>query len=411
MCQQNQPTEGNDDAPVPTSNKDEPFPWHLGLHDAHCHPTDTMSSVASIPKMRTRTLTIMATRSQDQKLVSSVAEEHGVADDLAQQGQPCSVIPAFGWHPWFSHQLYDDEASEKTFNAALDAFEAKKAHYQSVLQPPPQDASFIDSLPSPTPLSAFTSQTSSLLGRHPHAMIGEVGLDKAFRLPQPWHPEEASQRDEGLTAGGREGRLLSPHRVRMEHQRVVLDRQLRLAGRMGRAVSVHGVQAHGVLYESLRETWRGHEREVLSKRQRKQIAPGADVDAEHSDADLPSSQLPSSPAPEPKPYPPRICLHSFSGAPEVLRQYLDPAIPCAIFFSFSAAVNLSTAAGRTRLTEVLAAVPRDRVLVESDLHRAGEQMDAAMEEIVRVVCEGVGWGLEEGVRELGRNYRRFALGG
>lgn len=317
--------------------------------------------------------------------------------------QKCSseqkVIPCFGWHPWFSHQMFD----EKTFpdTTALTP-EQKIEHYQSALTPSPTDRDFLLALPDPRPLSVFLAETRAYLEKYPLALIGEVGLDKQFRIPEAWLPGQKTERDEATTPGGREGRSLSPYRVSMSHQKKVLLAQLHLAGELGRATSVHGVQAHGVVFNTLQETWKGHERNVPSKRERRKQEATNPTSVEANDQTGEEARRPT-------PYPPRICLHSYSGPPETMKQYLDPRIPATIFFSFSSVINFSHA-GTAKTESAVIAVPDDRILIESDLDSAGERMDGYLEEIVRKLCEIKGWALEDGVKQLAANWKSFVFG-
>ncbi|KAM0724181.1 hypothetical protein Q7P37_000063 [Cladosporium fusiforme] len=390
------------------SNSKEDFPWHLGVFDAHCHPTDTMDNLPKIPGMRARVLTVMSTRAQDQELVANAASEYGITraeieDKDTDWRKEHKIVPAFGWHPWFSHQMFDEKEYDGATTLSTDQ---KMSHYQSVLTPRSDDKDFLLSLPDPMPFGEFIAQMRGYLREFPVALVGEVGLDKSFRIPEDWLPQNLEERNQALTPGGREGRRLSPYRVSMEHQRKVLLAQLRLAGEMQRAVSVHGVQAHGVVHNTLAETWKGHERKPLSKKERKKEDAVKKLHAEPEDAKDDEEQTSG-----PKPYPPRICLHSYSGPADTIKLYTSPTVPCEVFFSFSTSINSWVEDGKEGKVEAaVKAVPNNRVLVESDLHTAGDRMDQYLEEIVRKICVVKGWGLEAGTKQLAANWRDFISG-
>ena len=389
-------------------DEEEPIPWHLGVFDSHCHPTDTPSCISHIPNMKARALTVMATRGEDQDVVAKFAEQDGTiqstATPLPQDGplkNAPRIIPSFGWHPWFSHQIYDD-SSLGTGSVFQEA--EKIQHYKAVIAPVPDDDEFLRLLPDPRSLSGLLDEIQSHLRRFPGALVGEIGLDRTFRLPENWIPNVHTQLNDGVTPGGREGRRLSPYRVHMDHQRKILKAQLSLAGEMRRPVSVHGVAAHGVLFETIRESWKGYEREVVSKREQKQRETVKRIHAEDAEADQEVGADDS-----PKPFPPRICLHSYSGPPDTLREYFHPSVPASIYCSFSVLVNLKPARSKKTI-EVIKAVPDDRILVESDLHCAGDHMDRLLEKMVRCVCKAKAWCLEQGVNRLASNWSHFVYG-
>ena len=348
----------------------------------------------------------MATRLEDQARVAAVARSH----------PPPKVIPSFGYHPWFSHLIYDDADGSY---AALDAATLKSHHYTTVLSPPP-DAGFISLLPPPRPLSALVAELRGNLESFPGALVGEIGLDRGFRLPYPADPGAAGAAA-GSTPERREVGGLTVHRVALEHQKKIFKAQLGVAGALGRAASIHGVQCHGVMFDTLREVWAGHElsRERpkdRKRRRRKAVGGGHEYLPDLAGSDVESEEEEEEENVAPKPFPPRICLHSFSAPVETLKQYLAPPTPTRVypsqlFFSFSSTINARPEKGHlSKIGETVCAVPDDSVLIESDLHTAGEEMDLALEEALGLICKLKGWEIERGARQLDANWRRFSLG-
>ena len=397
----------------------EKFPWHIGVYDAHCHPTDSMHTIADLPNMKARVLTIMSTRFNDQELVTKVASDHHYPRSLDEDrsGNKTKVLPSFGYHPWFSHLIHDDLNSE--ISTKLDP----QTHYSDILTSTPIDSNLLGSLPSPKPLSEILAETRANLLAHPNALVGEVGLDRAFRIPLG-------------VPGPQHNHPLSKHRVKPAHQIRILQAQLQLAGELNRAASVHVVGGQGIAFETLRELWRGHEIEVPNAKERKMLrqkkgAPVVDenmIDAEDmKGADIGEKEV-NSPTPalatsKSNPFPPRICLHSFSGPPETVQRYLHPSIPVRFYFSFSEVINFSTPgherndgeeevldSSAIRALAAMKVVPDDRLLIESDLNVCGDVMDDLLEKVVRRVCRAREWSLEDGVTRLKQNWTSFAFG-
>jgi Tat protein secretion system quality control protein TatD with DNase activity len=143
----------------------------------------------------------------------------------------------------------------------------------------------------------------------------------------------------------------------------------------------------------------------MSRKEKKKAEAAQRTHAEPEDAESEVEQA------GPKPYPPRVCLHSFSGPAETVKLYTAPTVPCEVFFSFSTTINSWVEGGQGKVEAAVRAVPDDRLLVESDLHTAGERMDQYLEEGVRKLCEVKGWELEAGTKQLAANWRRFVAGG
>lgn len=119
----------------------------------------------------------------------------------------------------------------------------------------------LPSLPTPTPLRVILAELRDNLQRHPRALLGEVGIDKSFKLPSSpagytrdpairgpngAPPPEANDSSHAL---GLRGRGLTSLATPLSHQLAILTAQVEVAIQLGRNVSLHSVRAGGATAE------------------------------------------------------------------------------------------------------------------------------------------------------------------
>ncbi|KAJ4002267.1 hypothetical protein F5050DRAFT_1559054 [Lentinula boryana] len=316
------------------------------LVDVHCHPTDAPSiSPASMEKLGI-TICAMSSKASDQLLVYNLAKSY-----------PKKVIPCFGYHPWFSHLI------------CLRGNVSKEDHYRELFYISQSDEdletlnTLLDILPAPIPLDDVIMELRQNFRDFPDAMLGEVGLDRAFRIPFDY---DASPRK------------LSPFTVPINHQVAILQAQINLAVELGRNISLHSVRAHQPTMELLA---------------RMEIQHGVDSWNRIS-----------------------LDLHSCGFSPEMLKD-IQRRYPNA-FLSLSTVIN-----GRSpnHISLIKVCDPL-RILVESDYN----DVDMCTEQtwdMVRTVADVKGWPIETEwnedndhssergtVRRLEENWLRFKAG-
>ncbi|KAI8068063.1 TatD family [Gongronella butleri] len=300
------------------------------LCDGHCHPHDDRDQLDAIGVLQTGRVTLMGVRQDDWPVVEKLHTTN-----------PQKCVPCFGIHPWFVYrlQLPDCEAEDG------------KQHYEHVLTSRDDDEKchLITQLKPPIPFSSWYTELRAILERHPHALLGEVGLDRAARL---------------LPGGAIEWHGVAPTQVSctIEHQYSVLQQQLLLAIELDRAVSVHCVQSQGHILQLL--SWV------------KQHRP---------------------------PQPLRVCIHSFGGKPQTIQQWLHVK-SCTVYISFSMAINARL--GWPKLCQLIQAVPDDRLLIESDVN-SPEGLDKAVAHMAILVARAKEWTVERAVTQTNANWHAF----
>ncbi|SCU83443.1 LAFA_0D03642g1_1 [Lachancea sp. 'fantastica'] len=258
--------------------------------DAHCHVTTSIKqghtgSLRSpeAPSVRC----VMSNNSYDWQRVKSLTH------------QDSNTKIGFGVHPWYCHLYYVGEKDCKL---------TKETHYKSVLQGSNTEEvdQIISRLPEPINLQEHIQAEFEATRC---ACIGEIGLDKLFRLPE-----------NGFFQGD-ERAPLSRVKVSMDHQTRVFIEMCKLAAKHSLAVSIHCVKSPSLMFELCKK-------HLLT----------------HSDVNL--------------------CLHSFTGSLETLTGSWLKTFPSErLFLSFSSYINLKNDDSAAKLVKAL---PRECILTETD---------------------------------------------
>jgi Tat protein secretion system quality control protein TatD with DNase activity len=139
------------------------------------------------------------------------------------------------FHPWFYHLISLEDTPppkevhyRKIFMSGNNATSKKEEEFNRLLQ----------ALPDPRPLTEILAKVRANLLRHPNAMLGEVGLDRTFRISYQSIFDPPPKK-------------LSPFSTALDHQIVILEAQLELAVELKRNVSIHSVGSQHVTIDLL----------------------------------------------------------------------------------------------------------------------------------------------------------------
>ncbi|PWY99920.1 Metallo-dependent hydrolase [Testicularia cyperi] len=315
------------------------------LIDTHCHPTDDPIAYTcedqealsrEIERAHLWKVVCMSTNARDQDMVAYLAEAN-----------KDKVVPCFGWHPWFSHQI-----------SLRDPAPSKQEHYTEVFGGASEELVEIwDQLPDPISIAQVAQNIARAFERFPAALLGEVGIDRAFRIPRKWWSYDPRAEAAPVQEGSKLTKLKTPP----AHQLEVLRRQIDVALRYGRNVSLHSVQAAGMtveLLDSLRN---------------------ADPTAFGSI---------------------RVSLHSCTLDNNVVRSVSKKH--ANVYFGFSSTINRK----QMCKADCLAGLDAQRALLESDYHTV-KDMAAFLFQGVQYFAKTYGMSDVEAAKQLQSNWKRF----
>lgn len=255
-------------------------------------------------------------------------------DALEYASQSQHILPALGVHPWYLNDILMDNIITGNDDIGSTSDESIYDGTEDVEKYLKWD---------------WLSDLETRLTQHPNLIVGEIGLCKMARFVREFP------------------KALGGKATALQLQKIVFKRQLELAAKLRRPVTVHCVNAHGLLMETFREILN----EATSEEQKSEI------------------------------FPPAVAMHSFTGTAHHVKELLDfekrvlypeqvqsegrrrkegkqkqqqseeLSNDVLFYFGFSHSVNFimcTSDKARRKGIEAVKSIPSNRLLVESDVH-------------------------------------------
>lgn len=240
------------------------------LYDAHCHlsPFFKDESIQKINRVlkdnygnqinTIPTINLMSTTQWDIQFVNKISLDN-----------PTIVQPCFGIHPWYTHLFTIEDYSKEAIGYQLSDSEIKSQHYSKIfnfikkVKIEDGDISslpdlLLDNLPVPKNLYELIKEIELMIqenirnNENYEFMIGEIGLDKLFRIP--WNGYLGNENEGLINTNSKfnSNSKFSNYQVSLNHQIIIYKEFLKLAIKYNKPVSIHCVKAHGILFDTTR---------------------------------------------------------------------------------------------------------------------------------------------------------------
>ncbi|CAO1639063.1 unnamed protein product [Sympodiomycopsis kandeliae] len=346
---------------------------HL-LTDVHAHPTDDprLSGPDGIPTLARRLaeevkigrICGMSSNTADQVFIRELKIEFERFKACNEDERvTLDFRPCFGYHPWYSHTISQHHpapsAAEHYRSLFSDCGETSLKELEMILP----------HLPPPRSLQDVLAEVRDNLERFPDALLGEVGLDRAFRVPmsksaikyQPseQHLLQSEPQDNSRTSeqsgtpgqGGNShtlalrGKSLSSLTIPIDHQYSILLAQISLAISLGRNISMHSVKSSDSTLHLLEDCCRRFN--GLHCKSFRSIS---------------------------------LDLHSCTLSSEVASRIIQ--LHPNVYISFSSTINKE--GSQKSLPALLLEIPPSRILIESDWHTS-DQITSRNLEVLKLV--------------------------